>query len=227
MWSERILLNFMNDGSDGYNPHAQLIFDTAGNLYGTTEGSNVFGGGTAFQLTLGANGKWTENVLNSFGDNDGAYPLDGLIVDGAGNLYGTTWQGGTNYGTVFQLSPTGAGGLWTENVLHNFDSNGKDGYYPEDSLILDAAGNLYGTASAGGSHNYGIVFRLKPAANGTWREDVLHNFGFSNGGVGPAGSVILGAAGNLYGTTVAGGTGQCQDDYGDIIGCGTVFEITP
>jgi uncharacterized repeat protein (TIGR03803 family) len=149
-------------------------------------------------------------------------------------LYGTTYYGGASgtgcggsgCGTVFQLAP-GTNGKWTEKVLHSFKANGKDGYNPDASLIFDAAGNLYGTTNAGGASDYGTVFELVPGRNGTWTETVLYSFGQGKDGTGPTAGLIFDTAGNLYGTTSAGGTGQCQDYNGNIIGCGTVFQLTP
>jgi uncharacterized repeat protein (TIGR03803 family) len=201
---------------DGYDPWAGLIFDTAGNLYGTTRWGGVHGYGTVFQLAPGANGAWTENILHSFVHNnqDGVEPFAGLIFDTDGNLYGTTLEGGSYAdGTVFQLAPE-AKGKWKEGVLHRF--RGRDGVHPIASLIFDATGNLYGTTTEGGLYNYGTVFRLVPGANGAWTENVLHKF-FDNhqDGFHAGAALIFDAAGNLYGTTAEGGA----YDYG------TVFEI--
>src|ERR1019366_8148458 len=110
-----------------------------------TTSVGAYGFGTVFELTPKKGGGWTEQLLHSFNNNgtDGQYPLAGLIFDKAGNLYGTTSGGGTyNLGTVFELSPTADGG-WMEKVLHNFNYNGTDGYFPSASLIFDKAGNLY------------------------------------------------------------------------------------
>jgi uncharacterized repeat protein (TIGR03803 family) len=209
---------------------------------------NIIGCGTVFQMTPVNNGKWTEKVLHSFQKNgyDGTAPYARLIFDAAGNLYGTTSAGGAGQcqdsygnvvgcGTVFQLAP-GADGQWVETVLHRFRNNGKDGTGPAAGLIFDAAGNLYGTTNYGGasgtgcdsSFGCGAVFELTPAANGTWTEKVLHNFQ-NNGkdGTLPVAGLVFDAAGNLYGTTSAGGPGQCEDYYGFVIGCGTVFQMTP
>src|ERR1019366_934096 len=210
----KVLYSFIHNGTDGGFPQAGLIFDAAGNLYGTTsEGgtsSSCSGGcGTVFELTPTAGGGWTEKVLHNFNSNgtDGANPYAGLIFDAAGNLYGTTTVGGTYYyGTVFELTPT-AGGGWTEKVLHSFNYNGTDGNNPQASLTIDAAGNLYGTTSGGGTYgNYkGTVFELTPAAGGDWTETVLHNF-VGPDGAAPLAGLIFDAAGNLYGTTSGGGT---------------------
>ena len=142
---EKVLHSFNNNGTDGLSPDAGLIFDAAGNLYGTTYAGGTYNYGTVFELTPAAGGGWTEKVLHSFSNGtDGGYPVAGLIFDAAGNLYGTTYRGGTyGCGTVFELTPA-AGGSWTEKVLYSF-GNGTDGAYPDAGLIFDAAGNLYGT----------------------------------------------------------------------------------
>src|ERR1019366_7374688 len=157
-------------------------------------------------------------VLHSFGvGTDGVHPSQGLVFDAAGNLYGTTLYGGTYaYGTAFELTPAG-GGTWTEQVLHNFNSDGTDGNHPHAELILDAVGNLYGTTTNGGNIGYGTAFELTPTAGGTWTEQVLHNFGSGTDGANPYAGLVRDAAGNLFGTTNSGGT----NNYG------TVFEITP
>ena len=176
--------------------------------------------GTAFELKREAGGIWKERVLHSFINNgtDGANPLSGLVFDASGNLYGTTEFGGTfGSGTVFELSPNAIGG-WTEKVLHSFSNNGTDGFYPYREVILDGAGNLYGTTTAGGFAGDGIAFELSPDGSGGWTEKVLHTFA-NNGtdGVEPICGLIFDTAGNLYGTTAQGGTAAA----------GTVFEITP
>jgi len=214
-WKEKVLHSF--SGKDGVYPTASLIFDAAGNLYGTTSDGGAYYDGTVFELTPKAGGGWTEKVLHSFSGKEGAVPYAGLIFDAAGNLYGTTFMGGTNikYGTVFELTPK-AGGGWKEKVLHSFYS--QDGDEPIAGLIFDAAGNLYGMTSSGGiNNNYGTVFELTPKAGGGWTEKVVHHFNNYKKGVGPQASLIFDGAGNLYGTTYAGGA----------FGPGTVFELTP
>jgi uncharacterized repeat protein (TIGR03803 family) len=152
-WNEKVLHSFNNNGTDGYEPYfGSLIFDAAGNLYGTTYAGGMYGYGTAFELSPAAGGSWTETVLYNFGNGTGAAqnPRAGLIFDAAGNLYGTTTGGGTsNSGTVFELTPTGGGG-WTGQVLYSF-GNTPDGAYSNAGLIFDAAGNLYGTTELGGA----------------------------------------------------------------------------
>jgi uncharacterized repeat protein (TIGR03803 family) len=227
-WTETILHSF-GSGNDGYFPQAGLTLDAAGNLYGAT----VSGGrgtecpnqgcGTVFELSL-SGGAWTETVLHDF-NGSGASPFTpyaGVILDSAGNLYGTTGSGGYGSGTVFELSHAG-GGSWKLTVLHGF-GHGTDGIMPEDNLVFDAAGNLYGTTFCGGAYGgcesfSGTVFELSPGVGGAWSEKVLHSFGHGSDGSFPYADLIVDAAGNLYGTTSAGGA---FGGYG-----GTVFEIRP
>jgi uncharacterized repeat protein (TIGR03803 family) len=201
-----------------------VIFDSAGNLYGTTfdgggAGCDDAGCGTVFELTPSGEGKWTMTVLHSFRPKakDGSGPKASLTMDAAGNIYGTTQFGGRyGYGTVFELIP-GAGGVWTEAVLHNFNNTGKDGYFPVGNLIFNASGNLYGTASQGGVYGLGVVFELSPAKNGKWKEKVLHSFGNGTDGAGALAGLGFDTAGNLYGTTQYGGSAEA----------GTVFRLAP
>jgi len=228
-WMEKTLHSFNDNGKDGYAPFSGLMFDPAGNLYGTTTvggasgtGCGGHGCGIVFQLTPGAKGKWTEKVLRSFNDNgkDGHDPWAGVVRDAAGNLYGTTSAGGASgCGTVFRLAP-GAGGKWTEKVLHSFENDAKDGCGPVAGLTVDTAGNLYGTTFYGGVYADGTVFELIPRTNGKWTEKVVHSFDWSiyvKDGTFPGAGLTSDAKGNLYGTTENGG------DYN----FGAVFEFTP
>jgi uncharacterized repeat protein (TIGR03803 family) len=225
-WKEDRLYTFQG-GADGSFPQGALISDEKGNLYGTTCIGGGFGFGTVFKLAPGQNDKWKEIVLHSFqGTNgDGSCPTAGVVADGNGNLFGTTAWGG-NYGDacssagcgmVFELSPSG-GTLWKESVVHTFQ--GSDGSGPQGALTFDRAGNLYGSALFGEDYNSysGVVFRLTYGSNG-WSEKVLHTFGYGiyGGGSGPNGGLIFDSTGNIYGTTIAGGSD----------GGGTVFEIFP
>ncbi|MGA8732828.1 MAG: choice-of-anchor tandem repeat GloVer-containing protein [Terriglobales bacterium] len=214
-WTESVLHRF-GGGWDGAYPWA-VIVDKVGNLYGTTnEGGGDAEGGTVFELTSSSDGNWRESVLHRFsGGRDGDGPWAGLILDVAGNLYGTTWAGGTHSsGTVFELMPN-SDGRWTEKVVYPF-KGGREGAEPFSGLCLDAARNLYGTTRVGGRGNYGVVFKLVPNPNGAWQETVLHSF-VDHPGATPFAGVILDAAGNLYGT-----------DPGDSFTTfGSVFEITP
>lgn len=185
----------------------------------------------------------TESVIYSFkgGGTDGAAPYGSLIADNDGNLYGTTSEGGGGgpeygYGTVFELSPSADG--WAETVLHSFHFN--DGSDPQKGLVMDAKGNLYGTAYSGGSHYSGVVFELQRLADGRWNEITLYDFYFDGlshfDGSNPSSTLIFDSAGNLYGTTEFGGIGRCTNTE-DIqarppkfispAGCGTVFELSP
>ena len=230
-WRASVVHHF--NGTDGSYPQSPLIFDAAGNLYGTTTAGGAYGGGTVFELSPAAGGGWTQTVLYSFYANasDGFSPLAGLVFDAAGNLFGTTIGGGLyEYGTVFELSPK-AGGGWTETILHNF-GDGTDGAYPAyGSLIFDAAGNLYGTTSSGGAFTCqgnggcGTVFELSPRPGGEWTESVLHNFGVGTDGYSPEAGLVQDINGNLFGTTTYGGTVFCA--VAEYSGCGTIFELTP
>ncbi len=217
-WNETVLWDF-GAGTDGANPNGALIFDSLGNLYGTTANGGVNNYGTAFELSP-AGGEWTETILYKFGSssNDGIYPLSSLVFDSAGNLYGTTSGGGTKgYGTVFELSPA-SGGVFSEDILHNFEG-GNYGFQPEEEqLVFDSSGNLYGTTLQGGAHGAGIVFELSPSAGGHWTEKLVHAFGVGTDGAAPFSGVTLDSAGNLYGTTLGGGSAG---------GYGLVYEIIP
>jgi uncharacterized repeat protein (TIGR03803 family) len=217
-WTEHVLHNFNNNGKDGMTPVAGVIFDSAGNLYGTTVGGGIYGQGAVFELSPKVGGGWIEGVLHNFNNNgkDGTAPYGSLVLDSAGNLYGTTSRGGVyDNGTAFRMSPKTGGGF-TEVVLHNFISNNKDGKVPSSQLIFDSAGNLYGTTNYGGVYNYGTVFELSPPASGNqWTESVIYSFPNSVDGFAYYG-LAIDSAGNLYGTTV-----------GLTNSTGTVFELSP
>jgi len=225
-WKEKILTSFQNF-KHGSDPLGTLIFDKAGDLYGTTAAGGTNGDGAVFELTPPAAGSnaWKLRVLTSFNGIDGEEPWGSLLADAAGNLYGTTNEGGTfGDGTVFKLEvPAPGHTAWTKKVLFSF--NGTGGESPYAGLIADAAGNLYGTTYYGGASSAckggcGTVFELSPPAydRTAWTETVLASFDGTNG-AGPHGSLIADAAGNLYGTTSTGGATTSCD-------CGTVFELT-
>jgi len=226
-WTESLLYSFTGR-SDGGTPLAGLIFDQAGNLYGTTlvfESTNI---GTVFKLTPNRDGSWTESVLYRFCSVknclDGDGPRAGLTFDQAGNLYGTTELGGVHLGTVFKLTPH-SNGSWTESVLYGF-TDGRDGGRPVAGVIFDQNGNLYGTATEGGDLNCnspsgcGVVFQLTPSLDGSWTESVLHRFTGEDGRA-PLGELTFDNAGSLYGTTQQGGSVLCG------YGCGIVFKLAP
>jgi uncharacterized repeat protein (TIGR03803 family) len=232
------LYSFGSTTSDGEFPAAGVISDASGALYGTTEegGSRTIctsGCGTVFVLIPSSKkGRtWTEAVLHSFdvSGGDGILPTAGLIMDSAGAFYGTTEAGGTSTspaGTVFKLTPQ-AGGTYTERVLYTFTSATADGAYPQAPLIMDATGALYGTTTEGGittcpSPGCGTVFKLTPAADGSYAESVLHSFASAPvDGATPHAGLIMDSTGALYGTTAEGGGGT------NCFGCGTVFKLTP
>lgn len=235
---EKVLYSF-SGGSDGGQPLSDLTIDSAGNLYGTTSQGGTGtacgsgGCGTVFELKRSQDG-WKEQVLYSFaGGKDGAFPAAGLTFDTSGNLYGTTASGGTGYGTVFKLAPNSQGG-WTERVIYSFDY-GNGGAAPAADLVLDAHGNLYGTASQGGSggnscnaSGCGTVFELTPQPDGSWAETTIHIFEQnSSDGIVPSSGVILDSAGNVFGMTLYGGAGRCSGGVYGIDGCGSVYELTP
>jgi uncharacterized repeat protein (TIGR03803 family) len=201
---ESVLYNF-SAGAGGHHPIAGLIQDSAGNFYGTTAEGGAANAGVVYKLDSTGH----ETVFYSFtGGNDGKLPYAGVVQDAAGNLYGTTVQGGTKgSGVVFKLDAAGH-----ETVLHNF-GGGDTGGGPYGGVVLDPAGNLFGTTTRGGTADAGLIFKIDPAG----KETVLYNFiGGFDGGC-PEAGVILDSAGALYGTTFCGG----NQDFG------VVFEFTP
>jgi uncharacterized repeat protein (TIGR03803 family) len=233
-WTEYMLYGFAFDGATGAYPNGtKPVFDAAGNLYGTTtfgglsgcspRGNGCYGLGVVFELTPNSTAPWNVHVLHSFTDGrDGASPTCPLILDTAGNVYGTASWGGSysGNGTVFMLTPN-ADGHWTERVLHEF-TGGKDGGVPFAGLVFDSAGNLYGATLNGGNLSdcdaagCGVVYELTRTSAGGWGETVLHTFE-NNPGSHPSNSLIIDAAGHLYGTTNGDG----------VTTFGSVFEITP
>jgi uncharacterized repeat protein (TIGR03803 family) len=232
-WTETVLHSF--DCKDGWIPYAGVVLDGEGNLYGATpSGDSSYcdgnGCGSVFKLTPSAstNSGWTYTVLYHFHGEDGNGPVATLLLKD-GSLYGTTELGGSldlcsgqGCGTVFMLSPDGGNNTWTETVLHSFD--GSDGLYPDSNLISDPAGNLYGTAGAGGQTNLGTVFKLSPSINGDWTTTILLEFNATNGASPKA--VTFGRGGSLYGTTSLGGDLNAWESYYGK-GCGLVFSLIP
>lgn len=207
-WSESVIHTFGN-GADGESPYSGVIFDSAGNLFGTTSNGGSGGYGTVYELSPTSNG-WQETTLYSFKfESDGGVPIGGLAMDVQGNLYGTTSEAGGGSGTVFELTPSSNG--WTETVLHTFQ--GSDGAYPKAGVVLDASGNLYGTTSYGSSD--GTVFQLVKNSQG-WSENVLYSFSGGTDGGEPESTLLLDKFGNLYGSASEGGA----------LGWGCIFRVT-
>ncbi len=201
-WVETVLYNFTGL-SDGSSPQGDLVFDQAGNLYGTAgggTGSCQGGCGVVFQLSP-SQGSWTYTVLYTFTSlSDGALPESGVILDQSGNLYGATNAGGTQFmGTVFELTKTGA--TWTKSVLHTLQG-GSDGQFPQ-GVVFDPAGNLYGFTEFGGDHNNGTAFELQPSGGG-WNYRVIFSFGQEIAS--PVATPLLDGAGNIYGSAFGGGS---------------------
>jgi len=218
-WAESVLYAFNASGSGwGGEPQSGVIFDHAGNLYGT----EIEGGGV-YQLTPSQSG-WTGKLLQAFNTCMYGCGIEGgLIMDAAGNLYGATTSYGPNGGgTVYELLASQG---WNVNLVYSFTGNSNlGGVGPADKLTMDAAGNLYGTTQAEG-FGYGTVFKLTPSG-GSWTYTDLHSFTGGKDGAFPYGSVAIDGNGNLYGTTEAGGDlSKCQSFA--ISGCGVVWEITP
>jgi uncharacterized repeat protein (TIGR03803 family) len=206
---ETVIRWFNNNG--GYDPIAGMIIDAAGNLYGSTFYGGIYGAGNIFKLTP-RGGSWVETQLYSFNNigTDGFWPNARLTVDSQGNLYGTTFFGGSfGVGIVFELMPDGKGN-WTYKTLHSFGQSG-DGTYPH-GVIVDARGNLYGTAAGGGSDKDGIVYELISNGHGSFTEKILHSFSGADGANPYSGLVLV--SGSLYGTTYSGGSSSaCTDGW--------------
>jgi len=221
---ETLLYNFCakRGCADGAGPEAGVILDQKGNLYGTTEnGGNPracdgYGCGVVFRLTP-AGKESIYSFCSQQGCTDGAQPYAGLVFDHKGNLYGTTYGGGAyGNGTVFRITPEGK-----ETVLYSFCAQHgcPDGAGPYAGVVLDTGGNLYGTTSLGGTSQNGTVFKLTPEGN----ETVLHSFCGQPCGDGsePMAGLVFDQKGNLYGTTMQGGSGS------GTLGNGIVFKLTP
>jgi uncharacterized repeat protein (TIGR03803 family) len=216
-WSEAVLHSFGRNNNDGDNPMGGVTLDAKGNIYGTTSEGGPSQAGTVFEVIQTRKGNWNERILHSFDVTDGIMPWFGsLIFDQNGNLYGTTTGGGSgNYGTVFEL--THSGGIWTENVLHNF-AGGEDGAGPNAGVVIDSEGRLYGTTVEGGGRGVcqeypspanlycGTAFLLTPSPSGSWTLSFLHRFKDGADGGEPTAAVVLDRKNNVYGVASQGGT---------------------
>lgn len=213
------------NSTDGSAPYSRVVIGPDGFLYGTTHSGGdgqgckaLHGCGTVYQVKPKPGNiwvPWEETILFQFGTADGSNPDYGDVAfDQAGNLYGTTRNGGANLqGAVYELTPNGVN--WTESVIYSFAGPPKDGAAPLSGPVLDKVGNLYGTTLAGGAGGWGTAYELKPSGSG-WTENIIHSFQNGSDGQTPTGGVSFDPSGNLYGATPAGGTG----------GGGTVFELT-
>ena len=204
--TETVLHNFAGGAYSEY-PYGGLVFDSAGNAYGTASGGGL-GYGTLYELTPSHSG-WTANILYSFDNVSGAYPGGPLVSDQAGNLYGTAGYGGnksgvcqtTGCGTIFELQRVSGG--WNLVVLYKF-SGGSDGAYPNPKLFRDSSGNLFGTAYFGGL-GYGTVFELSPSSGG-WKESTVYSFVSGSQAANPVNGVTSGGSAIFYGATAYGGS---------------------
>ena len=211
-WTENTLYQAQGNG-DGEYPWGGVVFDRSGNLYGTFSQNGPNNYGSVFKLSPSGSG-WTESTIHgfTFHGGDGAIPQGGLILDGSGNLWGTTVHDSTGGGTVFELTPSGSN--WTYNFIYEL-AGGID-LGPYDKLLMDSAGNLYGTTYGDGQYGYGSVFKLTRSGSG-WSFASLHDFTGGGDGANPFCRLAVDSGGNLYGTTFGGGAN----------GKGVIFQITP
>jgi uncharacterized repeat protein (TIGR03803 family) len=223
-WTETTIYSFTG-GDDGGLPLSTLVFDNSGNLYGTTQGGGVYGGGTVFELSPPAisGDPWTETVLYSFDGSPfshqythGCAPHAGVILGPKGALYGTTeFCGSADNGVVYKLAPPISGTNWIHSVLHTFTPSTGDGGRPHTSLVMNKSGILFGTTTFGGAEGEGTVFSVDPTS-GAWIETVLYTFtGGADGGI-PEGPPTLVPRGDIYGTTYNGG-----------VHWGVIYKLTP
>ena len=214
-WKESLIHTFTGGTTDGeYPQQAPLVFDKAGNLYGVTYQGGLYGYGIVFELSL-SGGTWKETILHNFAGypKDGTYPVGGLSIDAAGNMYGTTYQGGShNYGSVFQMVLSK--GKWTQKVIHSFAA-GNSGDYPVGGITVGKNGYFYGATIYGGTtYNDGTVYRLFQA-RGAWVAQTVYLFSGGSNGTNPYSGLTMDTAGNLYGTT----------EYGGATKVGTVYKL--
>jgi len=218
------ILHTFNGSPDGAGPNAPLVFDRAGNLYGTTYIGGAYNAGTVFMMSPALGGQWLERVLYSFtGGPDGGYPQAAVLLDNSGHLYGTTTAGGTyGQGVVYRLNISA---VPLATTLHSFGAPG-DGIGQTGSLVADAAGNLYGTTYSGGASQLGTAYELSPTNIGSgWAETVLWSFpGTEYDGENPVGGLVFNAYGYLVGAAEHGGTYGLLCQSGN---CGALFALVP
>jgi uncharacterized repeat protein (TIGR03803 family) len=208
-WTKAVLYSF-GTGTDGATPFGGVIFDSAGNLYGTTSAGGAYGYGTIFQLV--AANSWTEKILHNFQDgDDGAVPYAGLIANKSGDFYGAATEGGSNEGgTVYEL--TSSDGSWNFNVVYSVPGWGVSGTFR--NVVLDSHGNLYASTHCDGANNAGTVYELSPS-KGSWNYTLLYTFTGGSDGLYSVSDLVLND-GQLYGTTLYGGADNN----------GVVYEVT-
>jgi uncharacterized repeat protein (TIGR03803 family) len=216
-WTQEVIHNFQG-GDDGAGPGGPLSFDRAGNLYGMTPIGGTFGIGTVFQLKPQSNGQWLKSTIHDFtGGEDGGAASAGRLLIINRSIFGVATVGGVHgVGTVFRITPTPEGS-WTFTTLYSFKGIPDDGVFPYGGLVRDTTGNFYGTTYYGGETDNGVVYKLSQAG-GTWNEEVLHHFQGGTDGARSISTLVFGANGSLFGTTVEGGA-SCN--------CGTIFELAP
>ena len=216
------LYSFGSRPGDGVDPQAGVVFDKAGNLYGSTAVGGVSGAnGIVFELSPSGGGSWTEAIPTRFqGNPDGKIPECRLIVTSTGKLFGTTLEGGTSdLGTAFELvPPASSGGSWKKQVIYSFGSFSGDGVNPNAGLLAASPG-FYGVTFAGGANGKGAVFQLTPptASGNPWTETILYSFAASGDAAFPSSELVRDKNGNLYGTTTLGGANNL----------GAVYEVSP
>lgn len=215
-WTETPVYSFLGGTSDGSVPFNGVVMDSNGNLFGTTLDGGMYGYGTVFELTYIPQVGWKETILYNFtGGSDGSTPFAGLTLDGSGNLYGATGDGGMGGGgTLFELAPSG--NTYTFNLLYTFSGQPGGNCGPGGTLTTDSTGNLYGTTVCDGPSNVGNIFALANTENG-WVYTSLHDFTGGNDGSKPISNVTIDTDGTLYGTASQGGAN----------GAGTVWMIKP
>jgi len=211
-WNQSILYQARGNG-DGAYPWGGVVFDQSGNLDGVFSQNGPHDYGAVYQLSPSGSG-WTEHTIHgfTFHGNDGAAPQGGLILDGSGNLFGSTVHDVNGGGTVFELELSGGG--WSYNFLYGL--GGGIGLGPYDKLTMDSAGNLYGTTYGDGQYGFGSVFKLTRSGGG-WTYRSLHDFTGRGDGGNPISRLVFDSAGNLYGTAFSGGAHNQ----------GVIFQITP
>ncbi len=216
VWQLRVIHTFTGGNDGGTGSAGRMILDDAGSLYGVATVGGANGKGVAFRLTHASGQGWRLKTLYAFkGQPDAGFPYGALTFDGSGDLFGTTYyDGANNLGAVYELVPGPRGG-WKERVLYSF-RGGRDGAFSISNLVLDATGDLYGTTSEGGAPGCGCgtIFEIAPSGNGRWTESVVYRFTGPPDAAFAYNGMVADGAGNFYGTTVHGGTGDDGAIYG-------------